>query len=79
MMLLLILVIMWILFSFLPKLNSHHLYVHVTFGTVTEVELPCNCYSAKNMLKLLAFKWLLNELLLETMIRDHVNLMICLN
>ena len=28
------------------------------------------CYSVKNMLKLLAFKWLLNELLLETKLSE---------
>ena len=43
-----------------------HLYLHVTFAKDTEAELPYNCYIVKNMLKLLAFKWLLNELLLET-------------
>ena len=29
-----------------------------------------NCYSVKNMLKLLAFTWLLNELLLETKLSE---------
>ena len=54
-------------------------YVHVNFATDTEAELPYNCYSVKNMLKLLAFKWFLKKLLLETMIRGHVDLVICLN
>ena len=58
---------------------TSHLHVHVTFATETEVKLPYNCYSVKNMLKLLAFKWLLNELLLQIMIRGHLNLVICVN
>ena len=56
---------------------TSHLYVYVTFATDTGAELPY-C-SVKNMLKLLAFRWYLNELLLEPMIRGHVNLVFCLN
>ena len=67
--LLLILMIMRDLFSFLLKLNSHHPY---TFTSRLKQTLKQNhqslqnCNSFKNMLKLLAFSWLLKELLLET-------------
>ena len=56
-------------FSFLLKLNSHH---PNTFTSPLQQTLKQNqrasnyCYSVKNMLKPLVFKWLLNELLLET-------------
>ena len=56
-------------FSFLLKLNSHHPY---TFTWSLQQTLKQNhralhnCYSVKNMLKLLAIKWLSNELFLET-------------
>ena len=67
-------------FQFSPEVEfTSHLHVHVTFATETEVKLPYNYYSVKNMLKLLAFKWLLNELLLQIMIRAHLNLVICVN
>ena len=63
------LLILRVPFSFLLKLKSYHPY---TFTSPMEQTLKQNhrasrnCYSVKNMLKLLAFKWLLNELLLET-------------
>ena len=63
-----LMLMMRILFSFLLKLNSHHTY---TFTSPLQQTLKQNhhalhdCYSVKNMLKLLAFIWLLNELLLE--------------
>ena len=50
-------------------MNSHYPY---TFTSLLQQTLKQNhralhnCYSAKNMLKLLAFKWLLNKLSLET-------------
>ena len=68
-MLLLKLLMMKFLFSFILKLNSHHPY---TFTSPLQQALKqnhCsshNCYSVKNRLKLLAFKRVLNELLLET-------------
>ena len=55
---------------------TSHLYVYVTFATDTEAELPY-C-SVKNMLKVLAFRWLLNEAF-KLLIRGHVNLVFCLN
>ena len=67
--LLLILLMTRVLFSFLLKLNSQPLYVRITLVIGTEAELlrfAHNCYSVKNMLKRFVFKWLLNELLLET-------------
>ena len=71
-----------VLFSFLLKRNSHHPY---TFTAPLQQTLKQNhrashnCYSVGSMLKLLAFKWLLNELLLEKkMIRGHANLVISL-
>ena len=56
-------------FSFLLKLNSNHPYTFTSplQQTLKENQRASNnCYSVKNMLKLLAFKWLLNESLLET-------------
>ena len=50
-------------------MNSHYPY---TFTSLLQQTLKQNhralhnCYSAKNMLKLLAFKWLLKKLSLET-------------
>ena len=55
-----------VFFSFLLKLNSitvmhsHHPSQRY-WSRTTDI-----CYSVKDMLKLLAFKWLLNELLVET-------------
>ena len=66
---LVILVMVRVLFSFLLNLNY---YRHYTFISPLQETLKQNhpashnCYSVKNMLKLLAFKWLLNVLLLET-------------
>ena len=60
---------MRVLFSLLLKLKSYHPH---TFTSPLQQTLKQNyrashnCCSVKNMLKLLAFKWLLNELLLET-------------
>ena len=68
-MLLLILLMMRVLFSFLLKLHSNHSY---TLTLVFQQALKQNhrashnCYSVENMLKLLAIKQLLNKLLLET-------------
>ena len=56
-------------FSFHLKLNSNHPYTFTSplQQTLKENQRASqNCYSVKNMLKLLEFKWLLNELLLET-------------
>ena len=64
-----LLLIMKIVFSFLLKLNSHHPH---TFTSALQQTLKQNhgashnCNSVKTMLKLSAFKKLLNELLLET-------------
>ena len=53
-------------FQFSPEAEfTSHLYVHVIFATDTEAELTCNCYSVKNVLKLLAFKWLLTSYCLK--------------
>ena len=60
-------------FSFLLKLNSHHLYTFTSLLQQTLKQNQCashNCYSVKNILKLLAFKWLLNEVLLETKLSE---------
>ena len=82
MMLLLILQMMRVRFSFPLKLKSQHLY---TFTSPFQYTLKQNhrashnYYSAKNMLKLLAFKWLLYEFLLETENSGQVNLVIGLN
>ena len=62
-------------FSFLLKLNQeiHHLYTFTSLLQQTLKQNQCashNCYSVKNMLKLLAFKWLLKELLLETKLSE---------
>ena len=60
-------------FKFLLELNLHHPY---TFTSPLQHTLKQNqrasnnCYSVKNMLKPLAFKWLLNELLLETKLSE---------
>ena len=68
-MLLLIFLMMRVVVSFLLKLNSHH---PDTFASPLQQTLnqnyraSHNCYSVKNMVKLLLFKWLLNELLVET-------------
>ena len=57
-----------VLFSFFLKLSSYHPY---TFTSPLQKTLKQNhrashnCYRVKNMSKLLAFKWLLNELLPE--------------
>ena len=65
----LILLIIRLLFKFLLKLNSYHPH---TFTSPLQHALKQihrashNCYCVKNLLKLLTFKWLLNELLLET-------------
>ena len=67
-MLLLVLLIMRVLLSFLLKLNSYHPHTFTLALQNTVKQNHCashNCYSVKNMLKLLAFKWILNELLLE--------------
>ena len=72
MMLLLILLMMRVLFSFLLKLNPQHLYTFTSPLQQTQEQnhrALRNCYIVKNMLKLLAFKWLLFELLLETELR----------
>ena len=69
MMLLLILLMMRALFSFLLDLNLYHAYMFRSplKQTLKQNHLALhNCYNVKNMLKLFAFKWLLNELLLET-------------
>ena len=64
-----LLLIMKVVFSFLLKLNSHHPH---TFTSALQQTLKQNhgashnCNSVKTMLKLSAFKKLLNELLLET-------------
>ena len=68
-MLLLKLLMMKFLFSFILKLNSHHPYTFTSPLQQTLKQNHCsshNCYSVKNRLKLLAFKRVLNELLLET-------------
>ena len=62
-------------FSFLLKLNSHH---PCTFTSPLQQTLKQNqrashnSYSVKNMLKPLAFKWLLHELLLETKLSEAI-------
>ena len=69
MMILLILLMVRVLSSFLLKLNSYHPHKFTSPLQQTLKQnnrASHNCYSVKNMLKLLAFKWLLNELLLET-------------
>ena len=69
MMLLVILLMMRVLFSFLLKMNSHHPYTFTSPLQQTLKQNHCashNCCSVKNTLKLLALKWLLNESLLET-------------
>ena len=71
-MLLLILLMMRVLFSFLLKLNPQHLYTFTSPLQQTQEQnhrALRNCYIVKSMLKLLAFKWLLFELLLETEFR----------
>ena len=71
MMLLVVLLMMSI--CFLLKLNSNH---PNTFTSLLQQTLKHNqhasnnCDSVKNMLKPLAFKWLLNELLLETKLTE---------
>ena len=68
-MLLVMLLMMRLLFGFFLKLNSHH---HYRFTSSLQQTLKQNhyashnCYRVKNILKLLAFRWLLNESLLET-------------
>ena len=55
-------------FSFLLKLNSLHPYMFtkpLRHTLKQNQSASHNCYSVKKMLKLLAFKWLLSELLLE--------------
>ena len=62
-------------FSFLLSMNLRHLY---TFTSPLQQTLKWNqrashnYYSATNMLKLLAFKWLLNELLRETKLSEVI-------
>ena len=56
-------------FNFLLKLNSHHpnTFISPLQQTLKQNQQASNnCYNVKNMLKRVAFKWLLNELLLET-------------
>ena len=68
MMFLLTLLMMRVLFSFHLKLNSHHLFTFTPplLQTLKQNHRALhNCYSIKNKLKLLASKWLFNELLLE--------------
>ena len=73
MMLLVLLLMMRFFLSFLLKLNSHYPY---TFTSPFQKTLKLNqrashnCYIAENMLKLLVFKWLLKELLLQTKLSD---------
>ena len=71
------------LFIFLLKLNSYHSHKFTSplQQTLKQSHRALhNCYSVKIMLKLLAFKWLLKELLLETKwYRGQVNLVSCLN
>ena len=65
---LLILLMMTALSCFLLKLNSHHPYRFASRfqQTLTQNHRASrNWYSLNNMLKRLAFKWLLNKLLLE--------------
>ena len=75
MMLLLILLIIRVLFSFLLKLNSHHPH---TFTSLVEKGMKQNHRASHNYhcvrIQVLAFKWLLNG-----MIRGHVNLVVYLN
>ena len=62
-------------FSFLLSMNLRHPY---TFTSPLQQTLKWNqrashnCYSVTNMLKLLAFKWLLNELLRETKLSEVI-------
>ena len=61
------LLVLRLLFSFLVKLNSYHSYTFTSPFQQTLKEKHSashDCYSVKNILKVLAFKWLLNELLL---------------
>ena len=71
------------LFIFLLKLNSYHSHKFTSPLQQTLKQSHSalrNCYSVKIMMKFLAFKWLLKELLLEAKwYRYHVNLVICLN
>ena len=65
---LLILLMTRVLFTFLLKLNSHHPYTftpHLQQTLKQNHRALHNFYRVKNMLKLLAFKWPLNKLLLE--------------
>ena len=65
---LLILLMIRVLFTFLLKLNSHHPYTftpHLQQTLKQNHRALHNFYRVKNMLKLLAFKWPLNKLLLE--------------
>ena len=70
----------YVLFSFLLKLNSHHLYTFTSLWQQTlkrNYRASHNCYSVKNVLKLLAFKW--RVIAWERIIRGHVNPVICLS
>ena len=70
------------LLSFLLKLNSHHAYTFTSpLQQTRKQNHPAlhNCYSFKNMLKLLAFKWLKWVIAWNRTIRGHVNLVICIN
>ena len=70
----------YVLFSFLLKLNSHHLYTFTSLWQQTlkrNYRASHNCYSVKNMLKLLAFKW--RVIAWDRIIRGHVNPVICLS
>ena len=73
MMLLVILFTMRVFFSFFLKLNSYHHYTLTSplLQTLKQNHRAShNCYSVKDMLKLLAFKWLLNESLFETELQE---------
>ena len=70
----------YVLFSFLLKLNSHHLYTFTSLWQQTlkrNYRASHNCYSVKNVLKLLAFKW--RVITWDRIIRGHVNPVICLS
>ena len=70
----------YVLFSFLLKLNSHHLYTFTSLWQQTlkrNYRASHNCYSVKNVLKLLAFKW--RVIAWDRIIRGHVNPVICLS
>ena len=70
-------------FQFSPKVKFTYPYTFASRLQQTLKQNHCpshNCYSFKNITKLLAFIWILKKLLLQTELSGgHVNLVICLN